>query len=486
MAKAPKAAAPSPSASRANMMEIGVTGLQATKSGHVFEEFDWELKGARGLMVYRRMADTDPTISGALHAISLILRAVKWTAEPAKDSGEQGKDDAEFAQSLLDDMSHTFEDLIAEILSMLVYGWAYLEVVTKRRVGPNETDPKMRSKYDDGRIGVRKIAIRGQETLQNWIMDEDGGISGMVQNDYWAGTGSITLPIERCLLFRTTSRKNSPEGVSVLRAAYRPWYYYCRIQEVEAIGIERDLAGLPVVRIPVDMLRAAATDPDVATSVAGYQKLARDLRFNEQGGVVLPSDTYVGPLGEVSTVRKVDFELVSSAGSRAINTKEVKTDYQRDMVRSVLADFLMLGTDKGAFNLSESKTNLFLKACETWIDGVQAVFNRYLIPRIWRLNGFSTPTPTYKRGRLTPIDLEPLINFLKGMAEAGATIFPDEVLEQFLREEADLPAKSPEAIKEQEDAAEKDVAAQERIRSATRPAMPGVDEGGAEDAEDEA
>lgn len=479
MAKAPKAPATKPPAPRANMMELGVTGLQATRTGHIFEEFDWELKGARGLMVYRRMADTDPTISGALHAISLILRAVKWTAEAAKDSGEQGKDDAEFAQSLLDDMSHTFEDLIAEILSMLVYGWAYFEVVTKRRVGPDETDPKMRSKYDDGRIGVRKIAIRGQETLQNWIMDEDGGISGMVQNDYWNGTGDIVLPIERCLLFRTTSRKNSPEGVSVLRAAYRPWYYYCRIQEVEAIGIERDLAGLPVVRIPSDMLNAAKTDPVVAAAVQSYQKLARDLRFNEQGAVVLPSDVYtgMGPNGEsFSTVRKVDFELVASGGSRAINTKEVKTDYQRDMVRSVLADFLMLGTDKGAYNLSESKTNLFLKACETWIDGIQAVFNRYLLPRIWRLNGFSTPTPTYKRGRLTPIDLEPLINFLKGMAEAGATVFPDETLESFLREEADLPPKSPEAIKEQEDAKEDDVKAQERIRSA-RPAMPGVDEG---------
>ena len=62
-----------------------------------------------------------------------------------------------------------------------------------------------------------------------------------------------TIPIDKALLFRTKSRKDNPEGRSILRNAYRSWYFKRRIQEVEGIGIERDLAGLPVMYAPADL-----------------------------------------------------------------------------------------------------------------------------------------------------------------------------------------------------------------------------------------
>jgi hypothetical protein len=36
----------------------------------------------------------------------------------------------------MDDMSHTWDDMISEILTMLVYGWSWHEIVYKKRVGP--------------------------------------------------------------------------------------------------------------------------------------------------------------------------------------------------------------------------------------------------------------------------------------------------------------------------------------------------------------
>ena len=98
---------------------------------------------------------------------------------------------------------------------------------------------------------------------------------------------TVTLPIERSLLFRYRHYKDNPEGLSMLRTSYRPWYYKKRLEEFEAIGVERDLAGLPIVKVPGEMLRAKP-GTDQAKIVEAFKKLVRSVRRNEQEGVVFP------------------------------------------------------------------------------------------------------------------------------------------------------------------------------------------------------
>jgi hypothetical protein len=443
--------------------EIGVSGLKVY-SGILNEEFLRQLQGERGRRVFREMSQNDATIGAVLAALGLMIRGVKWRAEPA-DESEKAKAEAEFAESLFKDMSHTWEDFVAEVLSMLTYGWAYHEIVFKNRVGPEETSPEKRSAFTDGRIGVRKLAPRGQETLSRWDMQDDGGINGMWQlppivTGVAKKQNSISetlIPIERALLFRTTSRLNSPEGVSILRTAYESWYFLKRIREYEAIGIERELAGLPVVRIPSRYTKSTATDAEKAL-YEQCKQLARDVKFNSQAGVVLPSDPYYDSDGRaMGGVRQVDLELLKGGGTRTINTTEVKNDYKRDITRTVLADFLMLGQDKGAFNLSESKADLFLRAIEAVCSQIAAPLNLYLLPRVWALNGLPYETmPKMVSEPIMPADLAKLGAFLQQAAGAGMPLFPDETLESYIRAQADLPEKSPEALQAQKDQQEID------------------------------
>jgi peptide/nickel transport system substrate-binding protein len=148
------------------------------------------------------------------------------------------------------------------MLSMLIFGFSYHEIVYKYRKGDSK-DPTKKSKHNDGRIGWRKMPIRAQETLFRWEIDIDGGIQAMVQTDPSTG-GTYIIPIEKSLLFRTSSQKNNPEGRSILRNAYRPWYFKRRIEEIEAIGIERDLAGLPVAYLPPEYLSSTASPEQVS------------------------------------------------------------------------------------------------------------------------------------------------------------------------------------------------------------------------------
>lgn len=435
---------------RAPASEVGVTGLRSW-NGYIDEEFANELRGSQGRAVYKEMTDNDATVGGMLAAIGLILRAAKWRVEPAKDVDDTDKaqEAADFIKGCIDDMSHPFEDFVAEAISMLSYGWAYHEICYKQRVGPNEVDPTKRSKFDDYRIGWRKLPIRSQDSLLRWEMQEDGGIDGMVQQRPDGGP-EIFLPIEKSLLVRTTSRKNSPEGVSVLRNAYRPWHLLKKIQNIEAIGIERDLSGLPVVSIPGRYLSSTnAADIAIRNS---YAALARDLRFNTQGSLTIPSDTFPNKDGSPSAIRMVEINLLASPGQRSLDSKGIKMDYQRDIARSVLADFLILGSDKGAFNLAEAKTSLFMKAAETYLGRIVSPFNMFAIPRLWDLNGFDRAyMPQLGYGPLAPADLVQLGDFIQKISGAGATVFPDEPLEDHLREAADLPPKTAEVLDMQEE-----------------------------------
>lgn len=416
--------------------EIGVSGLKVF-SGYLNEEFQQELRGQQGIKVYRQMSETDPIVNAVLTAITLILRAVDWRVEPINDTPEAEKE-AEFARSLLDDMSHSWEDTISEIMSMLVFGWSYHEIILKRRIGPDQNDASKRSKFTDGRIGIRKLPIRSQDSLMRWQMQVDGGIDGLWQMPPQGGP-LLFIPIERALLFRTTSKKNSPEGVSILRAAYRPWYFKKTIEEQEAIGVERELAGLPVVCIPSKYLAAGASEADKVFK-AQAEKIARDIKFNQQGGIVIPSDHFPNAAGDPSSVPLVDVKLLSTGGRRAIDTDPIIARYNRNIAMSALADFITLGDQRGSYALSKNKSELFLRACETYLNQIAAVVNRFMLPRIFAYNGISYDLmPEMKPGRVAPVDLAELGTYIQQLAAAGAPLFPNDELSEHLADVAGLP-----------------------------------------------
>lgn len=209
------------------LSEIGITGLNRV-SGFVYEELLPELRGERGRKQVRMMIDESPVIGAILYTIEMLCRQVKFDFEAASESNEDLAA-AEFARGVFfDDMSMTWQDTLAEILTMLPWGWEWSEVVYKQRLGESPGSYKdgagivralADSNYNDGKIGLRKLSPRAQETLFRWQFSDVGGIKAMVQLSppYFK---FVELPIEKSLLFRTTSRKNSPEGRSILRNAY--------------------------------------------------------------------------------------------------------------------------------------------------------------------------------------------------------------------------------------------------------------------------
>lgn len=441
----------------ANMVELGSTGLRRN-SGQIAEEFLRELQGPRWFKVVRQMQQ-DAIVGAILLAIELSLRQVAVTIKPADDT-PAAQEVANFVKSCLTDMSSSWADTLAEILTMLPYGWAYLECVYKRRLGDN-ADPSKHSKYIDGKIGWRKWAIRAQDSLDSWDFDDRGGVQGMWQTQE-AGA-PILIPIEKALLFRTTAHKGNPEGKSILRSGYRSWYMLTNIENIEGIGVERDLAGLPVAKLPAQYMSSTATASQQAL-YAEIKKIVINIRRDEQEGIVFPSDR------DEHGNELFSLELLSSGGSRQFDTGAIIGRYKNDIAMSALADFILLGHEKvGSYALSATKSSLFRTALQAWLISIADVINTHGIPRLVRLNGFPLELmPTLGFGAVGEIDLADVINWVKEVAGAGGQVFPHLATENALRMKVGMPELDEDEFNEREEANQQDKEA-ERAAKARQP-----------------
>lgn len=412
--------------------EIGRVG-QRRYGGIFYEEFLSELRGRKGAEIFTEMSNNDETIGAILFAIEMLVRQASWNVEPGGSTAKD-REAAEFVKSCMDDMQQTWIDTISEILSFLTYGWSFHEIVYKRRMGRTK-DNRTSSKYDDGLIGWMKLPIRSQETLYQWEYDDQDNLIGMTQMpppDF----GLITIPMNKAMLFRTRSRKDNPEGRSILRTAYRSWYFKRRIQEIEGIGIERDLAGLPVITTPEGMDIWDKDDEDMNAIRAGLEAIVKNIRRDSTEGLVLPFG--------------YTFELTSTGGSRQFDTNSIIARYDTKISQTVLADFIQLGHESvGSFALSSDKTNLFSMAICAFLDIICQTFNSQGIPALIDINGdhFAgvTDYPRLTHGDIEDVDLATMATFIKDMTSIGV-IIPDESLEDYVRQLGKLPKRTTDTV----------------------------------------
>ena len=204
-----------PTAGKSLLAEVGAVGLRQF-GGYVYEEILPQLQGQNGVRVFKEMALNDATVSSILFAVNMFCRQVPVRVSPA--GAQPTKNDSlatTFIDQCLQDMSMSWQDTLNEILSMLQHGWSWHEIVYKIRGGPDTDDPTKRSQYNDGRVGWRKWALRAQDSLLRWDIDNyDGSVRGMFQ--LAPPLYRLTyIPIEKSLLFRSNPTKGNPEGVAL-------------------------------------------------------------------------------------------------------------------------------------------------------------------------------------------------------------------------------------------------------------------------------
>lgn len=424
----------------ANFRQLGSSGLKRY-GGYVHEEFLPNLRWPWAGKIYQEMASNDPTIGAVLYMAEMLIRGAGWVVKPASTS-EADIAAAKFVESCMYDMDITWANTICEILSMMTYGFSFHEIVYKVRRGPFETNQKYKSKYSDARIGWRRLPIRSQESLLEWEFNEEGDTTAFIQQaepDYRV----VRIPMSRGLLFRTTSNRGNPEGKSLLRNAYRPWYFKKHFEEIEGIGIERDLAGFPILTAPEGLDLWNVEDPNMTALRIRAEELVANVRRDSEEGLLLPHGW--------------SLELLSSRSSRQVNIGETIDRYDRRIAMTMLSDILLLGDKSGSFALADAKQSALIAALQAQLTNIADVFNGKAIPDLFYLNNFDgiTDFPKLIPGQLQAPSLKEVALMLRAW---GVDVEDDLELSNHIRRLLGFPETTKEEFDERQSAKEAAIA----------------------------
>lgn len=405
-----------------NFKQLGTSGLRRY-GPYVYEEFIPELRWPYAGKIYQEMSDNDPVIGAILYLAEMLIRGTTWSVEPASTS-KADVEAANFLKSCMDDMDMSWANTISEILSMLTYGFSFHEIVYKVRRGPNETNPKYKSKYSDGRIGWRRLPIRAQTSLHEWKFNDEGDVVAFVQMakpDF----KPVTIPMSKGLLFRTRVSRDNPEGKSLLRNAYRPWFFKKHFEEIEGIGIERDLAGFPVLKAPQDLDLWNEDDERMVALRTRAEELVSSVRRDSEEGILLPYGW--------------ELSLLSSGSSRQINIGETIDRYDNRIAITMLSDIILIGNNKaGSFALADTKQSMLAAALQAQLQNIADVFNNKAVPDLFSYNYFPdiTDFPKIVPGQIQTPSLKELALALRAM---GLNIAGDMKLQNYLRHILGMP-----------------------------------------------
>lgn len=416
--KVVKAAAPMP---RLRLGEMGAVGLRQ-HSGNIGEENRPELRFPQACRTFRTMSQ-DATIKAAISLVEMMISRVEWTVDLGIEPDTAMKARGAFLEEVMHDMEHSFEDFIREVTSMYTYGFCVNEKVYRRRTYDAG------SSYNDNKIGIKKLPVRSQDTISRWVFSDDGrdlvgleqSLAGIQNGDRYvniSGSGIIQIPRKKFMLFRVDAKRDNPEGNSPLRGCYNAWLFRRQIEEQEAIGITRDMNGMPTLYLPPRYMSEDASDSEKAI-FEYYKNVIRNIQMNEQSGLILPQ-----AFDPESRQPLFKFELTSTQGGKMYDTDVIIKRWDNKILMVLFADMLKMGQDQvGSYSLAGAKTNIMAMAIEARLKEIQDTLNNDLIPQLFALNGevlTNKEMPKFKYGDLDEVDLDEFSKAIQRMGSVGA------------------------------------------------------------------
>lgn len=388
---------------------IGKKGVSIW-GGFVREEYLPQLAAwGKQARLFLEMRD-DPTVGALLNAIKLPLLAAEISVKPKSGNGPD-IEAAKFLRENIDNMHRqSWRAYTEDALECLDFGFALSEVIMEKR--------------RDGNMWLRNLEPRGQETVRKWLTptDDSDEIIGFEQAPFRGGdlTEVVKVPIEKCVHVVYRGRKGNPQGRALLRSLYTPYVFVKNLRTFEGIGIERDIGGTPVLKLPAGITSITGTEYDA------LRDQLDGLKVDETLWITLPDGMEIEPF---------------ASGAKSTNIREVIRDHQKDMMKVAFAQFLELGMDSaGTQALVQGSQDFF----SLGLKAVQAIvlesWNQQLVPLMFRFNRFPGMTG-YPEFVWAPPGQKAVDALVKMYAEGvnAKVLTATRKDEEFIRSNADLP-----------------------------------------------
>ena len=378
----------------------GVYGQTGTEeySGYYQVEPNPIWRDDRRVELVEEMRRTDAAVKAAENAVKVPLLASDWSID-TKAGDAKGEEIREFIENSLFNLENrSWKDLLREMLTYLSFGYAVFEIILD---------------VVDGMVVLQDLSPRVQASIERWET-EDGslGVTQQILND--SGLSRASIPAEKLLILTNDKEGDDLTGQSIFRSAYRSYFMKTNLYKIQGIQAERWGVGLPVIEMAED-LAFGEDEKDKA------EEMARNIRANQKAYAVMPPG--------------YKLNILTPSGNPIGDSIEKAIDHHnRQIVLSILAQFLMLGGDgTGSLALSKDQSSFFLKVLDDKASYLAEQINKRVIKPLVDLNfGEQEYYPELTYSPLGDTDLEQMSKVVSELLNAGA-ITKNSKDEQYIR-----------------------------------------------------
>lgn len=405
----------------------GVHGFTITGGYLDEEEINAKLRGTEKYKTYSNLIANVSIVGASVrYFVNLVARA-KWTFEPS-DSDSSGKFAELTEKALTDDPATSFHRIVRRSSMYRMYGFGFQEWT-------------MRRDEEEGHWTYADIEPRPQKTIERWDVDETGSVQGVFQRDPNTAA-DLYLPRNKLVYIVDDTLSDSPDGMGIFRHLVQPGTQLSRFEQLEGMGFETDLRGMPLARAPLAELEKLVENgtlkrQQVDEILSGLKKFVQNHIKTPNQGLLLDSMTYqtVDERGTPSAIPKWDVQLITGGSTTQEAVAKAIDRKSREIARLLGTESIMLGDSKlGSHALSRDKTqNLWLVVDGALLE-IGESYDADLIDPLFKVNGWPIEMkPTIKHESVQFKDVAEITAALRDMATAGGTLAPDDPVLQEVR-----------------------------------------------------
>jgi hypothetical protein len=424
---------------------IGSNGV-ATVGGFVIsDERLPKLTGQAKYRTFMELLHDHTMVASAVRLFLNLLAKAQWQVTPAADmpegqSSDKAKQIAETVEQIMNGHKTTWRRIVRRSAMYKFYGFSLQEWILGKR--------------EDGVIGMYDVSNRPQSTIVRWDIDDAGDVVGVWQQ--LPDMKEVYLPRDRLIYMVDDSLTDGPEGVGLLRHVVRAGWRLKAFEQLEEVGYETDLRGVPIGYGPWEEIKQGVKNGSLTAAQANSARkplldFVKGHLRNKEMGLLLDSSVYTGA-GDSQTpsgTRKWAAETVRGEGMSFDAMAKAIGRLNAEIARALGAEHILLGSDgSGSLALGKSKAGTFyLTVTSTQYELVEGLESDWLAP-VCIANGWPQELwPSLAVEEVRDEDIEEITTALERLSRAGAMLTRDdpavgEVLSMLglspLAEDADL------------------------------------------------
>lgn len=276
----------------------------------------------------------------------------------------------------------------------------------------------------------------GGRKITEWYQMPSAFVNSQGLNNINAGLnsqGKIAIDSRKVAYCSYSSSPCNPMGFSAFDAAYTAWREKGLINDFLIMGVQKDMAGIPILEVPQRLLDAASdTNSEAYRTVEALKDQMENLHAGDQAFMMMPSDTHADN-GSGAKLYNITFKGVDGGGKSFDLEKLI--DQRNRAIHKALGSLNINSAEQGSasYNSLEGQTNIQFHYVKSDCRNIDEMWNKQIFPFLLKMNQIDVDPvdiPVWEHGEVQDVSLEEMSK----LYQRGKLFLPlvPEVVNRFL------------------------------------------------------